>query len=471
MKTDTDRRPHYLVRLFGPRAVSFFLVAALVGGPALALRVLCVGRACAQTAVASDATPFCSLPGPLRERIQNGFREVRTPELSVVTGDVRVQGSSVLGRGEHDSTWPSISDRAPVKVPLVFAGVGINSGTSIPSGTGVEDVPDTLAEVMNIKRSHPEVRSGAAISGVASGEVPRVVVEIVLKGVGAESVSEAKMPTLRALERAGSHSYQATVGSLPLDPAAIIASIGTGGMPSEHGVTASVVRDYSGELTSPWPAEVGKRTAYDGEYPGTIIAGLGDHLDEVTRQKARIGIVGTDQVDRGLTGGSWFSNNDRDDVQLLRRPGPGSVAAAAAGLLRSQPYGEDRIPDLLGVVFEGNLKEVDRGLAEIMSAASDVAKGQVAVIVTATGPATSGDSERVIGQRALRRMLEDQVEGAAGLIEATIPGGIFVDQQELSRKGISDDPLVDALLSLEVKGEVLFADVFPSRAVAFARYC
>lgn len=472
MRADGDRRPNRLVRLFGPRAMSFFLVAALVGVPAFALRLLCVGRSCAQTAVASDATPFCSLPKGLRERIQNGFRDIRAPELSVVTGDVRVQGASVSEREDHGSTWPSVSDRQPVKVPLVLGGVGIDPGTPIPSGTGVEDVADTLAQVMKIKRSHPEVRSGVPITGVASGDAPRVVLEVVIKGVGAGSVATAKMPALRALERAGTSSYEVTVNSLPLDPAAIIATIGTGGLPSEHGVTASVVRDYTGRLTSPWPAEAVKRTAYDGEHPGTIIAGLGDHLDEVTRQEARIGIVGSDVADRGLTGGSWFPDTDRDDVQILRRrKDPGSVAAAAAGLLRSKPYGNDRVPDLLGVVFDGDLQEVDRGLAEIMRAALDVAKGQVAVLAIATGPTTSAEDEKVIEQSALRRMLEGQVEGAGELIEATVPGGIFVDQKVLSRKAISDDPLVDALLSLEVDGEPLFADVFPSRAVSFARYC
>lgn len=45
----------------GGRAAAFFAVAALVGLPAGAFRVLCLGNACDVRAEAPSKTPFCSL--------------------------------------------------------------------------------------------------------------------------------------------------------------------------------------------------------------------------------------------------------------------------------------------------------------------------------------------------------------------------------------------------------------------------
>jgi hypothetical protein len=57
------------------------------------------------------------------------------------------------------------------------------------------------------------------------------------------------------------------------------------------------------------------------------------------------------------------------------------------------------------------------------------------------------------------------------LIERSVPGGFFVDQEELARAGTSEDVLVDALKEVEVDGRPLFADVFTGISLAFGRYC
>ncbi|HWC32407.1 MAG TPA: hypothetical protein VG709_04695, partial [Actinomycetota bacterium] len=58
------------------------------------------------------------------------------------------------------------------------------------------------------------------------------------------------------------------------------------------------------------------------------------------------------------------------------------------------------------------------------------------------------------------------------LIEATAVGGVFVDQSALVRTGRSADAVVRGLRAARASdGRALFADVFPGRAVTFARYC
>ena len=64
----------------------------------------------------------------------------------------------------------------------------------------------------------------------------------------------------------------ADVGSLPLDPAAVLTTIGSGGIPSEHGITGSRLRGTRGRVVPSWSREA----------PTSVIATLGDDLDDAT---------------------------------------------------------------------------------------------------------------------------------------------------------------------------------------------
>ncbi|MGH2696919.1 MAG: hypothetical protein ACRDIW_08000, partial [Actinomycetota bacterium] len=74
-----------------------------------------------------------------------------------------------------------------------------------------------------------------------------------------------------------------------------------------------------------------------------------DDLDELRDQAPRIGLVGTAEWDRGLIGGTWYLENDRDDVIL--EPRPARQVDAAAELVATG-YGRDDVPDLLAVAME-----------------------------------------------------------------------------------------------------------------------
>jgi hypothetical protein len=58
------------------------------------------------------------------------------------------------------------------------------------------------------------------------------------------------------------------------------------------------------------------------------------------------------------------------------------------------------------------------------------------------------------------------------LVQAAVPGGLFLDQAVLESSGVSSSAAVDAMTQMRAPdGEKLFADAFPGFAVSFARYC
>jgi hypothetical protein len=439
--------------------VGALAVVALVGLPALVLRLACVGRACDQPRTSKSEAPFCGLPGPVREQLRLGFRDGRSPDVQAVTTSTAVVGGTALG--DAPLVWPSVSPAAASRtVPLVFSGTGVASGAGIPPGTGLEDVAPTIADIMGLRRPHPRVRSGEAISGVAvGGRQPRLVLEVVLKGIGTQDLRKApgSWPYLRSLARDGTSTLEGQIPSLPLDPAAVATTLGTGGLPNEHGITGTFVRNDQGEVVRAW----GRGT------PFAVIATLGDHLDELLRQRPRIGVVGTAVSDRGLIGGNWYIDTDRDDVIV----GPGRTGpqtSAALDLLRSG-YGRDTTPDLIAVVLQDSIGRMDRALRRLAEAALEASDGAAALVVTATGSARTPPDPWVSSQR-----VETRVERDVGrpVVEATTLGGMFLDQQLLAESGATEDPVVRALREMKTpEGGPLMADVFSGIAVTFGEYC
>ena len=426
--------------------------AAAVALPAAVLAGLCLGKACERNEQAQGRVPFCSLPQDLRSLIVNGFRDGRSPHILAVAG--RLPLTSPL-----EGTWPSI-DTVPDSVPLVFAGTGVSDGAEVPAGTTLDAVAPTLEGIMGLRRPHPGVRSGEAIEGVASGETPRLVVLVALKGVSSRGLERRPQtwPVLRELIEDGAGTLDAQLGSLPEDPSATITTIGTGALPRDHGITGAVVRNEKGRAVEAWSERS----------PFSVVAALGDDLDEIEGQLPKIGLVATRPSERGLIGGNWYIEHDRDDFVVSSTGNPGMQTAEAERLLASG-YGSDPTTDLLAVVMgTGNPGEVDAALGRLLIAAERASGGSFAIAVTSSGPDWPDPSE---GFRVSN--IEAAVERALGdVIEVSTPGGFHLDQEEMTRTGLSDDRVVNALRGLDgPEGEPLFADVFPAIAVTFARYC
>lgn len=462
----------------GRRAAAFFAVAALLGLPAVAARVLCVGNACEVQAEASSNTPFCSLPDEVRALVERGSYEGRSPDIMAVTGSTLISGGDPFRRATSAPLWPSTTLQDSGRVPLVFAGTGVVQGGSVPSGTGLDDVSETIAAIIDLRRYHPDVRSGEAVEGVPSGEIPRLVLEVVWKGVGSDELERHPQawPRLKRLMDDGPATMDAVVGSLPLDPAAILATIGTGGLPNQHGITGTLLRR---DLTSYDSTAVANGSggevvrAWTKKAPTSVIATLGDHLDEKRRQKPVIGLVGTDSIDRGLIGGNWYPDGDRDPVVVLERNASvGRQVDAARVLLSEEGFGRDDITDLAGVVLSGTPAQLDAALSPLIRTANESSRGSLAVVVTATGQSDPGESARVVDADVLRGRLERAIGAPKPVVEALVPGGLYLDQRALARLKLSDDVVLSELLRMRIRsGDQLLADAFPAIAITFGRYC
>ncbi len=459
------------------RSVTFFVVAALVGVPAGTVRVLCLDNSCEAQTSFSSKTPFCSLPVKLRRLVERGFYDGRSPDIMAVTGSTLVAGGGGFDGVNFTPVWPSTALPDGGRVPLVFAGTGVARDAEVPNGTGLDDVSETIADIIDLRRPHPAVRSGDPVGRVASGEVPRVVMEVVWKGIGSDDLERHRQdwPRLRRLMRRGAGTLDAEVGSLPLDPAATIATIGTGGVPNRHGIIGALLRSdqvtYS--LTEDHRADSRVVRAWQGRAPSAVIASLGDDLDEERKQRPVVGVVGTDRADRSLIGGSWYPDGDRDKAVILgRRASVGEQIDAARRLLTQGAFGRDPNTDLVGVVLSGTIAELDRALGQLVEVTNRVSRGSSAIVVTATGASSPSKTEATVDAEALRRRLTRSLPGSPPLIEALVPGGLYLDQKALARLKLSDDVVLGELLAMRgPTGDLLMADAFPAIAVTFARYC
>jgi hypothetical protein len=276
-----------------------------------------------------------------------------------------------------------------------------------------------------------------------------LVVLIVWKGVGTPDIGATRTPWLdrwasRPVSTNGAGGT-ASARSLPLDPAAVETTIGTGALPSQHGVTGTWLRGDNGRID----------LAYGRGAPVPVVASLGDDLDRATHGAAKIGLIQGQPADVGLTGDAWYGTGPVRDRTV---PAGADVAADVTGFLRSG-WGDDAIPDLLAVPLSGLPAHDDRATGEIVDAALAAVPGAT-IVVTGTGSLRTG------GPAALPAEPSGVVATAGG----SPSGGFFVDRQPGSTTTAQD--VVDVMRGQTTStGAPVYADAFASYAVRFGRYC
>ena len=318
----------------------------------------------------------------------------------------------------------------------------------------MDRIAPTLAVLLGVHRPFPDVRSGTAIEGVQGRSPAPLGVIIVWKGAGTDDLhaSPGAWPWLRgALHGAGAGTLDGSTGSLPVDPVAALTTIGTGGLPFQHGITGAQVRTDDGRVVDAWGPDA----------PIPVIATFADDLDHAAHQQARVGLVATSTSDRGLIGGSWYPDADHDLMVTTSRP------SKAVRRVLGRGFGTDAQPDLLGVVLRGSVGTMDRATHTIV----DMIQAQVpdaTFAITATGSGSPGAG--AVRADTVARQLQDVLD--APLVTASAPGGLFLDEQRVTSSGIGADAVASALLERPAPGGgALFADAYPAYAVALARYC
>jgi hypothetical protein len=445
------------------RLVTLLLVLGLIAVPAMALRAFCVGNSCESAAQRSDPVPFCSLDPRVRDLVTAGFYEGRSPEALGVTGSTPVVTAAGGGLGVP---WPSaqVPRGDAAKVPLLFLGPGFRT-TELSDDLGLDQIAPTLEPLLGLERPFPEVRSGRGIDDlVVPGARTPLAVVIVWKGVGMPEIRETSTPWFDGVSSVPGSTSQppdgfagglAEPGSLPYDPAAVLATIGSGGLPSDHGVTGTVLR-----------AEHGVARAFGRGAPSPVIAALGDDLDDTTGGRARIGLLATDVSDRGLIGGTWYGNEDDDLVVPA-----GRTPAARVDRLLDDGWGADATPDVLGIVLRGSVSAMDRttrGIVEAVQARIPDA----AMVVTATGSLET-TSDTVDAGETLTPAIDAAIATETPIILSAGAGGLFPDEAVARDAGVSTQQVADAMRAQTAPGGTgpLFADTFPSFTVRFGRYC
>lgn len=427
------------------------MLLGLLGTPPLLLRALCVGHSCDEEASATQEGSFCSLPQALRSRISDGWREGRSPDVIAIAREESViGGGSGFGGAKLRPPWPSANLDA-TRVPIVFSGEGV-ALSSIPRGTTLDGVAPTLADLIEFERPFPGVRSGRPIEGVANGEAPKLILQVVLKGVGSDELAgdRSAWPSLGSMMSSGASTMDGDTGSVPVDPAAIMSTVGTGGLPRQHGVTGTFLRNDAGEMVR----------AFSPRADVSIISTLSDDLDEAMAQEPLIGLVGTAASDVGAIGGDWYVGGDRDEVVI----DPIDQVGPAVEML-SQGFGADEVVDVMTVALDGAIGRMDDALERIVTAATNMSDGSVAIAVVGTGSTTEDAVDGAV--------VASDVEEAVGVpvVEAAVPGGLFVDQKKLVKLELSEGLVIDELARLTGPEGRLFAEVLPAMAVSFARYC
>jgi hypothetical protein len=342
----------------------------------------------------------------------------------------------------------------------VFWGDGVHGTSSVPAGAELRQLAPTIAEILRFERPFPGVRSGRAIPDIAGPDVPRLVLEIAWKGVGTPDLQSDPdaWPFLRGLVSSGAGTLDGDVGSLPLDPSAGLTTIGTGGLPAEHGIAGGWFRDDGGEVVAAWAAGA----------PTSVIATLPDDLDRAFSQRPLIGIVGSDPADRGIVGSGWYDERDRDDRVTAA---DGRARLRAVTRLLVDGYGRDDVPDVLAVVMEGSVGSLDAELRRTVRAARSATAGRVLVVMTATGAGNAPGSGQVEASD-LERIVEAGIDTDEPLIQAVVPGGFYLDQQAMTAAGVTGQIAQDAALAARgTGGSPIFVDAFQGFAVPFGRYC
>lgn len=441
-------------RSLSRRLAALLIVLALVGAPALVLRLFCVGRSCNDRQAAAAEVPFCPLPSDVRTSIAAGFRSGRSPDVMATTAGTAVVEPPGPGGG---SRWPS--DSSPdLRVPIAFLGPSVTRG-SLPDGMGIDQIAPTIARSLGYERSHPEVRAGTAVpltDAATPGAIP-LVVEIAWLGVGTSDLGSTwPSHTARVVRGQGVTTLNGDAGSLPLDPAATLTTMGTGGLPFQHGVTGSVIRSDTGGAVAAWADDA----------PTSVISTLPDDLRHSFGDRSRVGLVAPRRTDRGLVGSGWYLGASPGRMIL----GSGDPLPAVTRLLDGGFGATDGAPDVLGVVVHGAVGSMDRETEALVATVRARVPGSL-IVLAGTGSRTTRDAAALpLGARKVA----GDVDAALGeaVVAGTVAGGLFLDPKAMDAAHLTADAVVRQMAALPTPaGGPVFSQAFPSFSVAFARFC
>lgn len=246
----------------------------------------------------------CNLPREIAERTARGYAPERSPELLLIPNGANFIGSR--SSTSHSGPWDYLQ-----RVPLMFYGPGFirpRGALDLEREVTLADVTPTIAELIGF--DWPSDGPGRPLTealvpaGDRTGK-PKVVVVVVWDGGGwnvLETWPDA-WPNLERLGGEGTSVVDAIVGSSPSVTPSIHTTIGTGVFPNEHGITGIHLR-AGGRISAAFPAGTGARI---------VTPTLADLYDPSTDNDALIGMVGFRSWHLGMIGhGAEYPGGDND---------------------------------------------------------------------------------------------------------------------------------------------------------------
>ena len=245
----------------------------------------------------------CALPVETLQRIERGYVDGRSPDVTTVPEAPNYLGSFEVA--SHSGPWDYLQD-----IPLVLYGPG-----RVPAGV-VAERPVTLADVYPTVGRMLDVdlpsRSGASLVEALEDRsgIPRLVVVVVWDGVGRNVLERwpDAWPNLALLEQQGTTYFNASVGSSPSITPSAHSTLGTGAWPNEHMVSGIQFRDGSEIAVS-----------FSGRDPSVLrLPTFADLIDLELDNKPKVGLVGWRAWHLGMMGhGAAWKGGDRDHLALV----------------------------------------------------------------------------------------------------------------------------------------------------------
>lgn len=249
----------------------------------------------------------CSLPTEWLTRIQRGYHEPRSGQISVLPQYPAYMASGG-GGWSHSGPWPYLQD-----VPLVFYSPGLlGAGRSVDRDVTLADLAPTTAELIGAGLPSVQGRALPEVLDAAGEKTPKLIVTVVWDGGGWNALEQwpDAWPNLKRVMGDGISYEHGTVGSSPSVTPAVHSTIGTGVFPEIHGVTGVPVRDEEGVVVDAF---------LNGESSRFLeVPTVGELWDEQNEGRAKIGMLAYEPWHLGMIGhGAERPGGDKDDAVWL----------------------------------------------------------------------------------------------------------------------------------------------------------
>lgn len=249
----------------------------------------------------------CSLPGSWLTRIQRGYHEPRSGQISLLPRYPAYMASGGAG-WSHSGPWPYLQE-----VPLVFYSPGLlGNGQIVDREVTLADLAPTTAELIGADLPGVQGRALTEVVDAAGGKKPKLIVTVVWDGGGRNALElwPDTWPNLARLMDGGISYTNATDGSSPSVTPAVHSTIGTGVFPEIHGVTGVPVLDEEGDVVDAF---------LNGESSRFLeVPTVGELWDEQNDNRAKIGMLAYEPWHLGMIGhGAERPGGDKDDAVWL----------------------------------------------------------------------------------------------------------------------------------------------------------